>query len=68
MSYVLKCDRCGKVVENLNGCGKIIAKEILKRYLPRDREVTEEIGTFDLCHECKRKFNDWMYGNKEESK
>lgn len=63
MSYVLKCDRCGKVMdESAEGCAKIFAKEILKKYLPQDMEVTKDIVAFDLCPECKMKFNSWLLG------
>ena len=66
MSYVYKCDRCGKIMDKSSeGCGRIVVKEVTKKYLPQEGTVFQKVGIFDLCPECKMQFNSWLFGNTE---
>jgi len=63
MSYILKCDKCGKVIDEMSaGCGRIVVKEVTKEYFPQEGEVFEKVGVFDLCPECRLKLNCWLFG------
>jgi len=61
MSLIIICDKCGKVIKD----DKDKTTLIIKTNAPCDlngSEAIEERREYDLCPECRLKFNGWMFG------
>ena len=66
MSYVLKCDKCGRVIDNDKDKTTLSIEPSVqfKTNLSRasSGETIEDRLEYHLCPECRLKFNGWMFG------
>lgn len=61
MSYILKCDKCGKVIENDKDKTTLVVIANVPCNL-NGGDIIEDRLKYDLCPECRLKFNGWLFG------
>lgn len=66
----MKCDRCGKLYEQYDGCKTFKNTENANAIILIDKDLDKKYWTreiYDLCPDCMREFEDFLKDKSYES-